>query len=100
MVINATQSVTPSLGRLYNITRGMYDNSESMKLKVIYAKSQLLGGVSFQFLDYDDYRGKCDHGLSPLLTSIVNEVGTLRSDANAIKSSVISLLILIVVVLF
>ena len=55
-----------------------FDNTLSLKLKIKYAKLRKLGGVSLQFIDYDDYRGSCETGSSPLLNVIIKEVAAVR----------------------
>ncbi|CAF1015538.1 unnamed protein product [Brachionus calyciflorus] len=48
-----------------------YDDMESLKIKVDYAKSKGLGGVMFWATDLDDFDGKfCNQGKYPLINGV------------------------------
>ncbi|XP_026476620.1 acidic mammalian chitinase-like [Ctenocephalides felis] len=47
-----------------------YDNPESIALKAQFAKETGLGGVMVWSIETDDFRGLCEGGKYPLLTSI------------------------------
>nr|AUM84820.1 chitinase-like protein 9 [Lutzomyia longipalpis] len=59
-----------------------YDNVESVKIKVDYAKSYNLGGVMIYSLEQDDIRGVCGGGKYPLMTAIKNSLGSSSGGGN------------------
>ncbi|XP_077294006.1 chitotriosidase-1-like [Arctopsyche grandis] len=51
-----------------------YDDLNSAKLKVDYIKEFNLGGAMVWSVDYDDFRGHCGKGKSPMLTLLNKEL--------------------------
>ncbi|KAL0278401.1 UNVERIFIED_CONTAM: hypothetical protein PYX00_000231 [Menopon gallinae] len=65
-----------------NVWVGM-DDTETIRLKVEYAKRLGLGGAMIWSIETDDFRGECGKGKYPLLNTIKNALGSSNSPTNS-----------------